>query len=412
MPQENKPKEQQEPQRKKATPKAQQKRKTVLVACILSVPFLILMYLIYGGRQEQQADEGLNTALPAGKVEITESSKTRAIDRVEFGRKPQEQSGDTANAPIRLDGIADRKPNRRQASPQDNIKESRQAYEDMTRQMNSLYNEPRKDPRIEQLQRQIAELTEKLEQKEQAQKTDPMAMVERSYALASKYLNAPRQSGAASACGTTAEPTKNVTVRKIADNTVSALQQPMTDSEMIARFGEPRNFGFHTAVGSGEHDLRRNAIRACIAGDQTLAAGSRARIRLLETIQAAETIIPAGTELFGTAAIEGQRLRIVISSIETGGSIIPVELTAYDVDGQSGLYIPDSPERTAAKEAAANIGTGFGTSVSIARSAGQQVAMDVARGVITGGSQYLSGKLREVKVTVKSNYQILLIFKE
>lgn len=47
MPQENKPKEQQEPQRKKATPKAQQKRKTVLVACILSVPFLILMYLIY-----------------------------------------------------------------------------------------------------------------------------------------------------------------------------------------------------------------------------------------------------------------------------------------------------------------------------------------------------------------------------
>ena len=116
--------------------------------------------------------------------------------------------------------------------------------------------------------------------------------------------------------------------------------------------------------------------------------------------------------MFGTAAIEGQRLRIVISSIETGGSIIPVELTAYDVDGQSGLYIPDSPERTAAKEAAANIGTGFGTSVSIARSAGQQVAMDVARGLITGGSQYLSGKLREVKVTVKSNYQILLIFKE
>ena len=188
----------------------------------------------------------------------------------------------------------------------------------------------------------------------------------------------------------------------------------MTDSEMIARFGEPRNFGFHTAVGSGEHDLRRNAIRACIAGDQTLAAGSRARIRLLETIQAAETIIPAGTELFGTAAIEGQRLRIVISSIETGGSIIPVELTAYDVDGQSGLRIPDSPEPPpqTRREAAANIGTGFGTSVSIARSAGQQVAMDVARGLITGGSQYLSGKLREVKVTVKSNYQILLIFKE
>lgn len=411
MPQENKPKEPQEPQRKKVTPHAQQKRKTVIVACILSVPFLILMYLIYGGRQQPQADDGLNTALPAGKVEITESSKTRAIDRVEIGRR-QQQAGDTVNMPVRLDGIADRKPDRRQASPQDNIRESRQAYEDMTRQINSLYNEPKKDPRIDRLQQQIAELTEKLEQKEPAQKTDPMEMVERSYALASKYLNAPRQPGAAPVFGASAEPTKSVTVRKIADNTVSALRQPMTDSEMIARFGEPRNFGFHTAVGSGEHDLRRNAIRACIAGDQTLASGSRTRIRLLETIQAAETVIPAGTELFGTAGIEGQRLRIVVSSIETGGSVIPVELTAYDVDGQAGLYIPDSPERTAAKEAAANIGTGFGTSVSIARSAGQQVAMDVARGLITGGSQYLSGKLREVKVTVKANYQILLIPKE
>lgn len=411
MPQENKPKEPQEPQRKKNGPQAHQKRKTVAVACILSVPFLILMYLIYGGRQHQQADEGLNTALPAGKVEITESSKTRAIDRVEIERR-QRQAGDTGNVPVRLDGIADRKPDRRQASPQDNIRESRQAYEDMTRQINSLYNEPKKDPRIDRLQQQIDELTEKLEQKEQARKTDPMEMVERSYALASKYLNAPRQTGAAPVCRASAEPTKSVTVRKIADNTVSALRQPISDSEMIARFGEPRNFGFHTAVGSGEHDLRRNAIRACIAGDQTLAAGSRTRIRLLETIQAAETVIPAGTELFGTAGIEGQRLRIVISNIETGGSVIPVELTAYDVDGQAGLYIPDSPERNAAKEVAANIGTGFGTSVSITRSAGQQVAMDVARGLITGGSQYLSEKLREVKVTVKANYQILLIPKE
>lgn len=61
------------------------------------------------------------------------------------------------------------------------------------------------------------------------------------------------------------------------------------------------------------------------------------------------------------------------------------------------------------KEAAANIGSGFGTSISFARSASQQLVMDVTRGVLSGGSQYLATKMREVKVSVKANYQLLLI---
>ena len=38
----------------------------------------------------------------------------------------------------------------------------------------------------------------------------------------------------------------------------------------------------------------------------------------------------------------------------------------------------------------ANIGGGLGTSISFARSAGQQVAMDITRGLMQGGSQYLA----------------------
>ena len=64
------------------------------------------------------------------------------------------------------------------------------------------------------------------------------------------------------------------------------------------------------------------------------------------------------------------------------------------------------------KEAAANIGGSFGTSISFARSASQQLVMDVTRGVLGGGSQYLATKMREVKVAVKANYQLLLISKK
>ena len=72
------------------------------------------------------------------------------------------------------------------------------------------------------------------------------------------------------------------------------------------------------------------------------------------------------------------------------------------MDGQAGLFVPNTAERTAMKEAAANIGGSFGTSISFARSASQQLVMDVTRGVLSGGSQYLATKMREVKVAVKA----------
>ena len=146
--------------------------------------------------------------------------------------------------------------------------------------------------------------------------------------------------------------------------------------------------------------------------DQTLTGGDRVRLRLMEPVSAGGRTIEAGSLLYGVASIDGQRLGIGVESIEHGGEIIPVELTAYDLDGGEGLYIPDSKERTAARDAAASIGTGLGTSISFARSAGQQVAMDLVRGAMTGGTQYLASKLREVRVSVKAGHQLLLISKE
>ena len=100
-------------------------------------------------------------------------------------------------------------------------------------------------------------------------------------------------------------------------------------------------------------------------------------------------------------------MAVTVNSIESGGNILPVELVAYDMDGQEGLFVPNTAERTAMKEAAANIGGSFGTSISFARSASQQLVMDVTRGVLGGGSQYLATKMREVKVAVKANNSCL-----
>lgn len=86
----------------------------------------------------------------------------------------------------------------------------------------------------------------------------------------------------------------------------------------------------------------------------------------------------------GTADIRGERLDILVSSIEYAGNIIPVELATYDIDGQRGIFVPGSESRTAAKEVLGEVSQSMGGSISFAGSAGQQVAMDLTRGVLQG----------------------------
>lgn len=124
----------------------------------------------------------------------------------------------------------------------------------------------------------------------------------------------------------------------------------------MAQYGKPRNYGFNTAVGEGVAE-NRNAIRAAIDADQVITAGAVVRLRLLEPMQVARYVLPTNTVVFGVAGIEGQRLSITVKSIESGGNIIPVQLTAHDTDGQPGLNIPTSLEHEAAKEAVASVGS-------------------------------------------------------
>lgn len=192
---------------------------------------------------------------------------------------------------------------------------------------------------------------------------------------------------------------------------MSGLSQPVSDSAFMAQYAKPRNYGFNTAVGEGVAE-NRNAIRAAIDADQVITAGAVVRLRLLEPMQVARYVLPTNTVVFGVAGIEGQRLSITVKSIESGGNIIPVQLTAHDTDGQPGLNIPNSLEREAAKEAVASVGSSGISSISVTHNAGQQAAMDLVRGAMSAGSQYLNAKMREVKINLKAGYQLLLISKE
>ena len=102
-------------------------------------------------------------------------------------------------------------------------------------------------------------------------------------------------------------------------------------------------------------------------------------------------------------------MHLLIKSIEVDGHIIAVKLSAYDMDGQEGVYIPHSEDINALKEVGANIGGSMGTSFTFASSAKDQIISEAARGVMQGASQLLQKKLRTVKVTLKGGYRLFLL---
>lgn len=293
---------------------------------------------------------------------------------------------------------------------------STSAYNDINATLGSFYEQPREDPEKEALKAELEELKQSMAQQQNSQPTyaDQVALLEKSYELAAKYMpgnTAATSESVAEEVETTTRSgkAKAQPVGHVTTHVVSALAQPVSDSVMIARLSQSVGGGFHTAVGEAPQQTARNTIKACVHGDQTITSGQSVRLRLLEAMRVGKYVLPRNTLITGEGSIKGERLDIEILQVEHNGTIIPVELTVHDNDGQAGIFIPGSMEASAAKEMAANLGQNLGTSISITnQSAGDQLLSEVGRGAIQGVSQYISKKMREEKVHLKSGYTLML----
>ena len=302
------------------------------------------------------------------------------------------------------------------SSRSNSFSSSTSAYNDINATLGSFYEEPREDPEKEALKAELEELKQSMAQQQNSQPTyaDQVALLEKSYELAAKYMpsnTAATSEGAAEEVESTTRSgkAKAQPVGHVTTPVVSALAQPVSDSAMIARLSQSAGGGFHTAVGEAPAETSRNTIKACVHGDQTITSGQSVRLRLLEAMRVGKYVLPRNTLITGEGSIKGERLDIEILQVEYDGTIIPVEQTVHDNDGQAGIFIPGSMEASAAKEMAANLGQNLGTSISITnQSAGDQLLSEVGRGAIQGVSQYISKKMREEKVHLKSGYTLML----
>ena len=414
--------------KKELTPQELQKRKKMLVYPLFFLIFAGVMWLIFapsGDKAEQQPD-GFNSELPIPKedgivgdkrtayeqeaMQNKQNAKMRNLQDFAFllgeeeGRKAQ--VGNENQVAIPDEGNNYNYGNSSRNTP--TIQSSAQAYQDINRQLGSFYEETASETdKQEQLamEERIQELERQLTEKSEADKQ--LELIEKSYAIASKYMpNGQEQVQTAPI--DTKEKIVPKPVSQVHKSVVSLLSAPMSDDEFIDAFSKPRNMGFITAAGN-ETVTDKNSIRASVYQTITISNGKEVQLRLQEPMQAGNMLIPANTILTGSAKIGGERLHITITSIQYADNVIPVEMEVYDMDGMQGIFVPNSDEVTAMKEIAANMGTSMGSSITITDDAGSQLAADLGRSLIQGTSQFFSKKMREVKVTLKAGYKVLLL---
>jgi len=409
--------------------KAEKLKKPIIFA-LMGVVFFGCMYLIFKPSSDKQKveDIGLNDAVPQATDAGLQSDKQKAYEQEMLEQKMEEKR----NALLSLsdywsdDSTADPEAEQPDEGYEDsyaygggtrrNSNPALNSYRSAQNTLTSFYDNS--DYETQELRRQIEELKEQLAEKDVPPVTtvdDQLALMEKSYEMASRYLPSnPAQTGNAdttASAKSTSQKEHFVAFTPVRKNAVSALYREPTDSAFLANWNETRNRGFYTAGVSEQVIQPKNSIRAVVQETQTVTGESGVRLRLLETAQTPVRSIPAGTVLTANAKFQSGRLQLKVTSIEFEGNIIPVDITVYDVDGQQGLYVPYSPEMNALTEIASSMSQTSGTSIMMTRSAGQQMAGDLSRGVVQGVSGYFSKKVRTPKVTVKAGHQLFLVSK-
>lgn len=181
--------------------------------------------------------------------------------------------------------------------------------------------------------------------------------------------------------------------------------QPVTGSISLldtAKKGVFEQAGFF-GIEQDDSPNEQNAIEAVVHENQTLINGAVVKLRLLNHIHIASTLIPKESFVFGVASLNGERLQIETSSIRSGSSLFPVKLEVYDMDGLPGIYIPGAITRDVVKQSSDN-------SLQLMESGimGPSLKAQAAAAGINATKNLLSKKVKLVKVMVKAGYKVLL----
>ena len=288
-------KEKPKKERKPLTEAQRLKRQKMIVLPAMVLIFIGAMWWIFApssDKKEQAGTNGYNTEMPdaekanrhiigdkvkayeQGALEERQENRNRTMQELGdmFDREVAEADGgrdfDLAN-PGKAEDTAVT------SSAPKTIQSSAAAYRDLNATLGNFYEQPKNDnAEMDELLERIASLETELESEKDKSYSmdDQVALMEKSYELAAKYMGGQNngkpetaQTSEPSPVQQTAKNGKNraAPVKQVAHQVVSSLSQPMNNDEFVASFSQERNRSFNTAIG-GTAISDKNTISACV----------------------------------------------------------------------------------------------------------------------------------------------------
>ena len=229
-----KPKKENKPKRE-LTPQQVQQRRKMIVFPLMFLAFAGCMYLIFAPSDKEDVNVesvgGFNADIPLPAEDGIIADKQKAYEQAMMNRKQQDKIQSLQDFGFTGDNEMDAPQAEIELMPEEDAQSRRgggasssaNAYRDIYRQLSTFYETPAVDEEKEDLKRQVAELTDRLQQQQNATPTtdDQMALLEKSYELAARYMNDGRQVAQVPVTGGIERKPNAVAVQAIRETTVS-----------------------------------------------------------------------------------------------------------------------------------------------------------------------------------------------
>lgn len=444
-----------------------QQRKLLTVAPAFVIPFLVLIFWLFGGGSttrnvlaEQSSTGALNISMP-------EASLKKEVDKLDIyqqsemsGKNPDSMAtlkvsagADTASLSGSESLLAGLTNNRKIGSNETlDIHRIHQQSDRNALQYNTAPAPPTKnrsatsdgtDPLVKQAQQEVSHIYRaqkktavlNAQQEEEELMKERMGLMERRLSMMqanrlvedyNKMQNGSFPPGSAPSHNYPQSPAEQDTYGSAYGNnygndgeSTSAAPKGTEMTELAPTSGiqTSKNAFYGTGTFRRERKVRKEgmSIEAVVHSSSTIVSGSTVKLRLLNDMKLADVTIPKNSFLYGVATIDGERVKIEVGSLRHQQDVYPLKLNAYDLDGQLGLFLPGGIERDLAKATASQTIGSVPSSqffVSSNSTASQQVAGQVAGQVaqtsVEGVKGLLSRRARMVKATLKANYKLIL----
>ncbi|WP_413512875.1 conjugative transposon protein TraM [Myroides odoratus] len=401
-----------------------EKHKKHIVFTLMGIVFLGAMYLLFKPKDKEFITH--NDSVPEAITQGMPTDKVKAYEKELWEQKQQENENqmhslvDYWNESHEESNSSYNHQDYNEEPTYTPYERSYQNYKQSQNVLSSFYDNT-ENQETERLKKQIEELEARLEEKDTPTPItidSQLELMEKSFQMAAKYLPGGQKQTELSPSNETTN-VKTISSKKqaitVLDKTskeiVSSLVKPMSLQDFLP-INLENNPTFYTAEGERKTQTHKKSIRVSIKEDQVIINEGYIKLKLLESIVINGALLPETSTLIAKVKVSNGRLELSVNSIKIDNSIIETELIGYDNYGQKGLEVLDLQEISASKEIIANMGQTAGTSISMSKSASDQIAGDLTKGLIQGVSGYFSKKVKAQRVTLKQGQELFLVPKE